>query len=165
MLRVIKSALILILTVGLTACGYDYDWMKGEFAGTTRVTRIDGTTRLENVSSGEGRINFKIPFYARLGGGTPLPDCNVQFASETEPDKYFLTDVGSEYRGESNDGKGCQARLGTSGETVPIEIYRGKMRREPDGLMVMNLEFRVKGATGTGGQYEFEFRGSKKGWF
>ncbi len=168
MLRKIKFGLILAAFVALNACN-SYDWMDGDFEGTTKITSIDGTTKLDTVSTGNGRISFKVPLYARLGSNTPLPDCNVHFTFDYGEDyKYYLTDIGSEYQGEANSYGGCKAFItpsGATGAATDIEIYRGKMRRETDGEVIINLEFRVKGATGTGGQYEFEFRGRKKGWF
>ena len=168
MLRIIKLGFILAAFVGLSACGNSYDWMNGEFEGTTKITSIDGTTKLDTVSTGNGRINFKVPLYARLGTNTPLPDCNVHFSFEDEDYKYYLNEIGSEYQGEANGGGGCKGfitKTGATGAATDIEFYGGRMRREKDGEVIMNLEFRVKGATGTGGQYEFEFRGKKKGWF
>lgn len=167
-MRKIKFALILAAFITLNACGNSYDWMNGEFEGTTKIMSIDGTTKLDTVSTGNGRINFKLPLYARLGSNTPLPDCNVHFTFDNEDYKYYLNEIGGEYQGEANGGGGCKGFItpsGASGVATNIEVYRGKMRREPDGEVIMNLEFRVKGATGTGGQYEFEFRGRKKGWF
>lgn len=163
MFRKIKFALILAAFAGLCACGYSYDWMSGDFEGKTKITRIDGTTKLATISSGEGRINFKVPFYARLGGNTPLPNCNVQFASQLEEYKYSLTDMGREYQGETNDGRGCKAFLTTGARATEIEFFSGEMTRDESGEVVMNLRFREKDATGTSGQYEFEFRGRKAG--
>ena len=165
MLTKFKTVIILAAFVALCACGYDYDWMSGEFEGTTKITSVEGSEiSNETVSTGNGRINFKIPFYARLGSNTSVPDCNLHFNSETEPYKYRLVERNSAYQGESNDGKGCKAFL-TTGVATDIEFYQGKMRRETDGEVIMTLRFQVKGATGTSGQYEFEFRGRKKGWF
>src|SRR5688500_15762938 len=111
MLRKIKLALILAV-ISLSACGYDYDWMKGEFDGETKLFRKNNyESSRELIRTGRGRLNFAAPFYVRLGNNTPLPDCNLKFVSEKEPFKYSRDVNGVEYRGESNDGKGCGAYL------------------------------------------------------
>ena len=115
---------------GLCACGYSYDWMKGDFEGKTKITRIDGTTKLAVISSGEGRINFKVPFFAQFGGDMPFPNCTLQFTSQNEDYKYELTDMGREYQGEINDGRGCKARVTKGAAATEIEFFGGEMNAE-----------------------------------
>ena len=161
----IKSGFVLAAAVGLgVACGYDYDWMKGDFEGTTKLSKIyyGSGSPPETVSSGEGRINFAFPFRPKLGISTPVPDCSLNFLSEVNEDQYYL-DPSSAYKGSSNDGKGCEALM-APGVATRIEFLQGSMKREKDGEVVMKLKFIPKDSTGAT-QYEFEFRGRKKGWF
>ena len=162
MFRKIKLALILT-AVSLSACGYDYDWMKGEFEGETKLFGQNNYgSSPELIRTGRGGLNFSAPFYARLGSNTPLPDCNLKFVSEKDPFKYSPDINGTDYRGHLNDGKGCSAYL-FEGEPVPIEINIAAMRYEKDrGEMVMNIKFNIRNDFSR--TYELEYRGRKKGW-
>lgn len=162
MLRIINILLILGILAGTFACGYDYDWMKGDFEGSTKLMRLGPYSKSsEVIRSGNGRINFAAPFYVRFENNTPLPDCNLRFSSEKEPFKYSLAYPITPYRGESNDGRGCGAYL-IEGEAVGIDVNTGSMSRDKDGEVVMNIKFSLRGDSSR--QYELEFRGRKKGW-
>lgn len=162
MFRKIKFALILATFAGLCGCGFMSDDLSGEFEGTTRLSRVYYNSDIADpLKTGTGRISFPFPSTLRFGSNTPLPDCNLALI-ETSETEYSI-DFSTQYKGESNDGNGCQALLAGS-PAFRADIYKGKLRREANGDIVVKVEFQPRDSTGST-LYELEFRGSKKGWF
>ena len=166
MLRKIKLGLILAALVGLCACGTDYDWWSGELEGTSKISQIYSSGSAAQIVSPQqkGKLIFKAPFSLKLGTDTQLPDCSLSFSAGDVDIKHKVSGFDRAFKGDTNNGKGCQAFL-TSATPTEIETYHSEVTRDDKGEVTLKINFRPIGATGTSGQYEFEFRGTKKGWF
>ena len=148
-----------LVTVGV-GCGGSSDGPTGQFEGSTRLSRIYHGSELKDLlGGGSGEVEFRSHDSFRFGSTTPLPDCNVSI-SPMKNDEYLITSV-TQFRGEMNDGQGCRARL-LSDLEIPASV-EGKITRNAEGELVVKAIFYPRDAPDSG-QYELEFRGTKKGW-
>ena len=164
-----KQITIFLLTLaglaGLSACGSDYDWWSGELEGASRINAVYSSGGAGEIIVPEqaGKLQFKSPFALKLGMTTPLPDCYVSFSAGDVDIAHQVSGFDRAFKGDTNSGKGCEALLG-SGKPVEVDIYHAVVKRDDNGNVTLTINFRPTGSTGSS-NYEFVFRGRKKGWF
>ncbi|MGB7070249.1 MAG: hypothetical protein WBD22_12210 [Pyrinomonadaceae bacterium] len=161
MKRKIKLGFVTAAFVALIACGFSSDKTSGVFEGTMKLSKVNyGSNTPDIFDSGLGDIRFPSRDRLRFGANTPLPDCNLSI-SKTQDSAYQITSM-TQFKGESNDGKGCQAVI-FSGSEMPVFV-EGSVKLAASGEVVVTAFLYREDSPDTN-SYEIQFRGRKKGWF
>lgn len=158
-MREIISMLIVFVLICSSACSSGE--LSGEYEGTVKLSRIYyNSDDPDLIKSETGRISFPSARTLRFGSGTPLPDCNleVNMFSDTE----FTLNYGVQFKGETNDGRGCEAVVADS--RARVEINHATMKGDVNGEIVIKVNFEPRDSDGAS-NYQVEFNGKKKGWF
>lgn len=149
------------LAMGLSGCWSSPDVRSGTYEGATKLSRVYyGSDRSDPIAGGSGEIAFRSRDALHFGDTTPLPNCNVSI-TELKEGEYMITSS-TQFRGESNDGLGCRARL-PHGLEFPATV-EGRIKRRPDGGIDVTALFYRKDSPDSG-QFQLEFAGERKGWF
>ena len=148
------------MAIAVGGCGSS-SGPSGEFEGTTKLSRVYyGTERADLIGGGSGDAQFRSYDMFRFGKTTSLPDCSVSI-TELKEDEWIITGS-TQFRGESNDGQGCRARL-LSDLEFPATV-EGKIKRTADGGIEVKAVFYRRDSPDSG-QFRLDFAGEQKGWF
>lgn len=154
--------MILIFTL-VTGCGSS-KWWSGEVDGYATISQKSsyGATSVV-VPPRTVRISFPSHGTMRFGKDSLISDCTVLLSGGDVNSDEQMSGFDRAYKGEFNGGLPCEAYLSGSAATK-IEIYEAMVKRSKEtGEITVKLGFHTEKSNAV--FYEFEFRGSKKGWF